>query len=509
MRTLWNALVRLHDDAQFASETLPEIDKTEIRKNAEAASTALVAESGLNWECGPEVLDRFHAGRSRALQAQRLGQPVQKAGFPRIHLLLDHVAIPHRYTGGGASVQSLFSSRARRFHLEPVPPEAYVGKTRKHSCRRATLGTFSVGNEMIRFRTVLHRQIPSDAVVKKTMWLGNKHPTHGWQWSIAITVEQMLRVLPTRSGPKAALDFGWRLMEGYVRIGMLYDGRRFYELRCPLNMPSYHTRRHQIESSYYALIDLDRRISENVDRTKAALSILLPAEVQADIAWVTNPIAFQRMKQGGLGRLLAHFRGQKDWYQRGIEIVKLLATWEMEDTRQRSRRIALLDRLLARRRWLYRNLAVWLTHSYKAIARESPLGIKQMLEDRQPEADRQYSLTRARRYHQWVAVSELMSYLDEAAAKTGCTIIRVDPSNTSRGCAECGELIVQNAAKLIVSCPNGHAADQDVNAARNIFAEMTDGNAKEGLQTGVEHYIQKTSVVPDVLRSVVIEVLPE
>lgn len=509
MRALWNALVRLHEYAQFASETLPEIDKTEIRKNTEAAATALVAESRLNWECGPEVLDWFQAARRRAIQALRLGQPLQKAGFPRTHLVLDRVAIPHRYTAGGTSVESLFSHRARRFNLAPVNPEAYLGKTRNHTHQRATTGTFKVGNEIIRFRTVLHRRIPTDAVVKKIMWLGNKHPTHGWQWSIAITVEQMLRTLPTRIGREVAIDFGWRLMEGYVRIGMLYDGQRFFELRCPLDMPSYHTRRHRIESSYYALIDLDQQTAKNVEKTKAALAVLLPSEVEEDIAWVTNPIAFQRMKQGGLGRLLTHFRQNRDRYGHGIEIVELLARWEMEDKRQSSRRIALLDRLVARRRWLYRNLAAWLTQNYKVIARES-FRIKQMLEDRKPGADNKYALARARRYHQWVAASELMTYLDEAAAKNGCTLVAVDPTNTTRRCAECGELINESATKVVLSCPNGHASDQDVNAARNIFAKMrTDRNVEEGLQSGVEQSIQELMVVPDVLRSVVIEVLPE
>ena len=92
MATLWNALVRLYDDAQFASETLPEADIKDIRKNTEAAAFALVAKSGLNWECGPEVLDRFRASRTRAIRALRLGQTAQKAGFPRFHRLLDSVA---------------------------------------------------------------------------------------------------------------------------------------------------------------------------------------------------------------------------------------------------------------------------------------------------------------------------------------------------------------------------------------------------------------------------------
>ncbi len=62
-----------------------------------------------------------------------------------------------------------------------------------------------------------------------------------------------------------------------------------------------------------------------------------------------------------------------------------------------------------------------------------------ILEDRQPEAESKYALEAARRYHQWT-VSELMSYLEQAAAKNGCTLVAVDPLHTTGRCTECGEL---------------------------------------------------------------------
>jgi hypothetical protein len=86
----------------------------------------------------------------------------------------------------------------------------------------------------------------------------------------------------------AGFDFGWRVMESYVRIGMLYDGRRFYELRCPLDMLSYHSRRHGVASSYYALMDFDRHLAENVNRTKSALAPLLSAALDGDINRISN-----------------------------------------------------------------------------------------------------------------------------------------------------------------------------------------------------------------------------
>jgi hypothetical protein len=97
-------------------------------------------------------------------------------------------------------MQSLYSSRARRFNLVPVDADAYAGETRDHTCQRITSGSFRVGNELIRFRTVLHCPIPPDAIVKKVMWLEDRYPTRGWQRSIAITIEQQPPALPAHAG---------------------------------------------------------------------------------------------------------------------------------------------------------------------------------------------------------------------------------------------------------------------------------------------------------------------
>jgi hypothetical protein len=297
-------------------------------------------------------------------------------------------------------------------------------------------------------------------------------------------------------------------MEGYVRIGMLYDGRCFYELRCPLDMPSYHSRRHGLASSYCEVIDLDRRIAENVEQTKTALVAELPSEVDEEIAWVMNPNAFQRMRQGGLTRLLDYFQAHRDAY--ADEIIRLLAAWRTENVRLHSMRAALLDRLIARRRWLYRNLAAWLTRNFAMIGRESPLNVKRMIQDLQSGAQSKYGLERARRYHQWSAVSELMSHVEHAALKNDCILVPVDPFHTTRRCAECGEVILQTAVKLLSTCPSGHIIDQDVNAARNIFSKMReDPKTNDKLRCSVHPCIGEARIIPEGLRSVAVEILPQ
>jgi hypothetical protein len=79
MRELWNALVRLYKDAHFAIETLPDADFRQISAQADQAARRLVGQSGLNWECGPEVLDRFRAARTKSLRAIHRGGPRLRA----------------------------------------------------------------------------------------------------------------------------------------------------------------------------------------------------------------------------------------------------------------------------------------------------------------------------------------------------------------------------------------------------------------------------------------------
>jgi IS605 OrfB family transposase len=68
--------------------------------------------------------------------------------------------------------------------------------------------------------------------------------------------------------------------------------------------------------------------------------------------------------------------------------------------------------------------------------------------------------------------AQLVRFLSYKAALAGIPVLRVDPRNTSRTCAECGHCSKDNRKSqeqfLCVSC--GHRAHADRNAARNIRA---------------------------------------
>jgi hypothetical protein len=473
MQQFWNVLVQLREDAGFNADTLPE-DREAIFKcfwNLLAGRDAEFKQwrshvkdgSGLNWEARDAVFDRFVTACQQAATGKR--------GWPKSQRRFERIAVPHRFTNGGLEVQSLFGERAWRFRLEPVSEWAYQGKTRRHTNARLTGGIFGLSKDVqIGFTTVLHRPLPTDALIKGVTWLGELHAVKGWQWAIAVSLETKRLIDDRPNLPAAAIDLGWRTMGDYIRIGMLADSDgNIVELRFPLEASTYHSRRHGIVSGWRDLLAIDRTISLLVEDVKAKvyahftkLDNLLPEEIKA----MAGGLA--RARQGGLVRLLRGLQEQQFCAAAQSD----LKTWLVENDRMRSVRSALQDRLIHRRQWLYRNLSAFVARRYGAIAIEGDLRIKEMIEREQgPE---EYALDAARRYHQWAAVAELKGYIEQAAVKYGSQLIKQKAAWTTRTCHVCREQAEGGAAREL-TCPRGHRWDQDVNAAVNLLGTLTKG----------------------------------
>src|SRR5260370_39121531 len=112
------------------------------------------------------------------------------------------------------------------------------------------------------------------------------------------------------------------------------------------------------------------RLLEDVKvRVRKTLPKRLPREAQVIASTLT--IA----RQGGLVRLL-----------RALQVVDrapaaqlILQRWLVENDRLRSIKQAFSDRLVARRRWLYQNLAAWLCRRYIDIAWKGHLNMTRWL----------------------------------------------------------------------------------------------------------------------------------
>ncbi len=499
MQRLWNLLVELQDTVTFTAETLP--DQASIiyarfwdlmagsseecrrwRKNLKRAS-------GLNWEMRDEVFERFVMSCRQAVKRRR--------AWPSLQSRLERVNIPHRFTEGGIEVEAIFRKRGSggwRFGLDPVDPWAYQGKTRRHTNARLTTGFFGLSRESyIEFKTVLHRPVPSGSIVKGVAWLGKKHRINGWQWSISLTLEELPSIART-GRPKlvCGLDFGWRVLGDFIRVGMFCDSDgNAVEIRLPLDASTAQTRRHKIASGWRDLVQIDKNIGNLLQETKTDLLPLLPLDLPDDLRDLASQMT--SVRQGGLVRML---RGLMT-HSLSPEAQDLLHRWLAENDRLRSIRSALQDRLVGRRRWLYRNVAAYLARRYACIAIADDFSIKDTIEN---PASGKFGIVLGRRYHHWSAVGELRGYLIEAAIKHGSDILK---AGTGSGwglskCNKCGDEI-KTSASLELLCPNGHRLDRDLNSALNLLRASDPDGFVETFDSGTE-----TLAIPGILRGILV-----
>lgn len=481
MQWLWNSLVERRrsldqeisklEDKALAKELRADFDE-EVKDFLRSTEV----KERLNWEAIEAVAERF-ATASREIAKKQVAwarlpaadRAIKRRPELRFSGRLEHINLPHRYTGGGIPASKLFSPRSSRCRLDPVPDSAYSANTREHRRERMTRGVFGLpGNESIQFHTILHRPIPSDAIVKIVSWVGRLHPTHGWNWSLNITVETpAYEPRQHFTGRGAGLDIGWRKMDGYLRVGILRDtDGHTVELRLQLDETA--TSRSKwlgLPATIDDIYELDSRIAGRVEAAKDALRKLdwekLPPQASSSLAHL------QTMRQGGLVKLMRTLEardeadGDENTTQQALE---LLRAWRVENDELRRSRTLGLDRLVGRKRWIYENIAAWLAERYDLVIWEGELDLKRMAENVKGDV----ALEAAARYRQWAAPSELRHHIRRAFAKSGARLIDEEAAWSTRRCAECGEM-AEPSARLILTCPNGHKFDQDKNAASNFL----------------------------------------
>lgn len=458
-RELWNRLVALADRYSEWARLLG--DKKAAWVGFDEAAQALVKESGLDWVNGPQVLDRLRV-------------TFRNRRFPRSHGALDRVSLSHRFTGGGiALVNIIDSTRAKRFALQSSP--SWQLPRRAHSPgQRHWRGRFQIGTETIDFALALNRALPEGSILKRVQWLG-KRAGSKWFWYLALTLETPpVEKLANQSQLTAGLDLGWRaFVDGtpndYLRVGMLVDSEgRMIELRLPLALrdgPQGERR----SLGYFAELQSLADDCLNCGR-----------ELAGD----------RRLGVRGLRQLVA------DGHEHADGISAALSAYDLLRKRLSEQRFHALQR----RRWWYQNLAQWLCRRYAVIALEADMKLPALHAKSDDPA-----LRAAAAYRNYAAVGELRKYLTLAAVKWG-TRIEGETANTTSICWQCGGKI-EVGAVLELICDNGHRRDQDGNAARNLFSQLTgDFGQTHELRNVVGGRGWKRLVVPETLRAVAVEV---
>ena len=115
------------------------------------------------------------------------------------------------------------------------------------------------------------------------------------------------------------------------------------------------------------------------------------------------------------------------------------------------------------RRDMHHKVARYLVDRYGNIAAES-LSVKGMIKNRR--------LSRRISDAGWYS---FITILSSKAEEAGCTLILVNPKNTSQECSGCGEIVRKSLAVRTHRCSCGLVLDRDVNAAVNILGRAAPG----------------------------------
>lgn len=370
----------------------------------------------------------------------------------------------------GAPVADLFAHVDARMRLTPATGEMRAIKSKagtpvnvRDKKGQLLLRIGSEGREPVwaTFPVILQRPFPDDAIAKSA-WIKREKIGTKWRYSFQIVLESRTFEATKKKGTRtAALDVGWRKKEeGGLRIFVLRDDAgQLTEYKLPSEFQTRYEKCNAIRSQR----------DDNFNKARDGLVYWLKNADVNEPDWLkerTQHIASWRAC-AKLAAVVLHWRGNRF---SGDEVMfPTLEAWRKQDKHLLEWEVNLRDKVIARRTDYYRRIAIDLTTKYDRLVLEK-FDLREVSKKRAPEQEKPDSPIAARRQRFEVAISELRNALESAAQKTGCTIIKIDPANTTRMCHVCKVIDTWDAASEIEhTCSNGHAWDQDANAAINLI----------------------------------------
>ena len=431
MRTLWNQLVAAfaqHQAAyqkthQASPEAPPETASAlkpsqsqivrQLRESFVQEAQRLTVASPAAWANSRFILTQFQATVSRYFRHHGNPPHPKTESFRKAHFC-------HQFTAGGLPVERIFG-QGRRLHLEPIPPEALDPTCPRRQRKRLarTSGLFQVGATLLPFKMILHRPLPVGAYLKTAALVGQQVVTGGyhnalngghripprWHWSLHLTVESPPSVVqsPMQKIAVAALRLEGALWDDiHLRLGMLSDSTGREEA---LLLPQAILQEWQYKCALQSQADrcLEQAKLQLQDHNERKQLPLSAQKILAQLWAVRAP---------GLWRLLQMVEEESG----APSILELLRAWADRSTNILREARGLERRYLGHRDWFYHNLASNLCRHYQQIS----------IVTRDPEGTAAGTALNASSYHHLLAPSRLVTFLRQAAVKTG-TEVRMQP----------------------------------------------------------------------------------
>ena len=447
----------------------PELDALE-QKRREAVKCARNA-SGLWWGNYNAVCASYETARIMALKT---GAELRFHSFDGTGRFTCQIQ-------GGMTVSDFFSGDPQAIvSADPVSLDAFHhpsrGERRKASRTklRITVTTTKDANgkyvrRMLAFPMILHREIPSDVLIKQLV-VSRKRVGTEFRWTVTLTGTRSgsPRIAPGKPGI-CGIDLGWRLVPGGLRVASVADAESVRHIVLPEKMLR---RMDHVE-------DLKSRIDQEQDRLMIwlraqwpELSGSFPEEIRERFA---NHLKSPKVSSRKLvGSVIAWRDGHGDFRP---DLLAALETWRKNNKRMTQEMDNLRDKLSAQRTDFYRNEALRIVQNYSFVGIED-FDLREVVKLKTPEGEKTDQPAPARANRVRASVSDLRNWIRIQAAKTGTEIGRIPAADTTRACRQCLHINSGRPEDLVWTCDGcGTVWDQDENAARNILmaAESTKG----------------------------------
>lgn len=351
-------------------------------------------------------------------------------------------------------------------------PDAWAAMSRAEQ-RRARLGRLRMTlgrGDHLDIPVIVHRPIPADADITDVR-ITRRRIAGGHRLSVQVTCRVPDPAPPT-GGRDVAVHIGWRSLgrNGGTRVAVIaaagpldptpggLDGivrlstdRRHAEVIMPPEWNAVWDRVEAIRSTR------DR----DLERLRADIAAQLPVDgieaTAGDVARWRSP-----------GRFVALGR---DWPAGHPAAVELEA-WRRRDRRRWETEAHTRDKIVARRRDAWRNIAAWLTRPGTGSITIDTTPVAQLT--LVPDDNDTAQARAARANRQTAAPAELRAAIETKARMAGLTTTSADNTHITRTHIACGTTITDPdapAAAIAIWCPTCKTHyDQDHNAARHLLA---------------------------------------
>jgi Putative transposase DNA-binding domain len=436
-----------------------ELDKQRYEK-----TKLLTKESGLWWCNSETVMAAYDVGRVKAMKEQT---------ELRFHSFDGTGKYAVRRTGG-FSLDDVMTGRLSFVRIQALPVANFDGLSERSQRSRArhhltmiVLPAITEDGTKIRHKVtwpiILHRPLPDDCLIKN-IHVQRKRVGDRFEWTCLITVdtpEVLKTMLDHPSISVCGIDLGFRQVKNDLRVATLADssgGLRYYAIS-----------KDWLDSmNYVEAIQSD--LSETANSVWAQLRLIL-----TELLEYPEPLRdlITGMLKAGAKTPIRAIRAMQRTLSNEPSLIPdalaLLDDWEKRTRRRAKEMHNLRDKLINRRKDIYRNIACEIARSY-SLVRIANLRLKDMAKVKRNDGSDTKLTNIARKNRNRAALSELTLYIQQACTKNGVAVEKFDTTYMTRTCCQCGHLNPADTDNLFLSCEGCWAIyDQDVNAAINYL----------------------------------------